>query len=148
MTPKPVSGEAAPNSVTGHQTTCGRHNHYPRRHFAGVTMPPVSRKEEPVLTLANAAVVLDHEPVAPPSLSYTRTMHHSSLIEPGNLWRPTPNEHPHVVRSIDHFGGQLTIVDEDRNIFHYPSDGIIPTAVTDPGPGAATAPVVAPPTAT
>jgi len=86
------------------------------------------------LTLANAAVVLNHEPVAPPSLGYTKTMHHSSLIEPGDLWRPTPNEHPHVVRSIDHFGGQLTIVDEDRNIFHYPSDGIIPTAVADPGP--------------
>jgi hypothetical protein len=87
-----------------------------------------------VLTLANAAVVLNHEPVAPPSLGYTRTMHHSSLIEPGDLWRPTPDEHPHIVRSIDHFGGQLTIVDEDGNIFHYPSDGVIPTAVADPGP--------------
>lgn len=87
-----------------------------------------------MLTLANAAVVLNHEPVPAPSLGYTRTMHHSSLIEPGDLWRPSPDEHPHVVRSIDHFGGQLTIVDEDRNIFHYPSDGIIPTAVADPGP--------------
>jgi hypothetical protein len=87
-----------------------------------------------LLTLANAAVVLNHVPVAPSSLGYTRTMHHSSLIEPGDLWRPTPDEHPHVVRSIDHFGGQLTIVDEDLNIFHYPSDGIIPTAVADPGP--------------
>ena len=87
-----------------------------------------------MLTLTNAAVVLNHEPVASSSMSYTRTMHHSSLIEPGNLWRPTPNEHPHVVLSIDHFGGQLTIVDDDRNIFRYPSDGIIPTAVADPGP--------------
>jgi hypothetical protein len=100
---------------------------------SGVRAPP--RKEHhSVLTLANAAVVLNHEPVAPPSLGYTRTMHHSSLIDPGDLWRPTPNEHPHVVRSIDHFGGQLTIVDEDGSIFHYPSDGIIPTAVADPGP--------------
>jgi hypothetical protein len=87
-----------------------------------------------VLTLANAAVVLNHEPVPAPSMGYTRTMHHSSLIEPGDLWRPNPDEHLHVVRSIDHFGGQLTIVDEDGNVFHYPSDGIIPTAVADPGP--------------
>ena len=87
-----------------------------------------------MLTLANAAVVLDHEPVAPPSLGYTRTMHHSSLIEPGDLWRPAPDEHPHLVRSIDHFEGRLTIIDQDGNTFHYPSDGIIPTAVADPGP--------------
>jgi hypothetical protein len=87
-----------------------------------------------VLSLANAAVVLNHEPVAPSSHGYTRTMHHSSLIEPGDLWRPTPDEHPHVVRTIDHFEGRLTITDVDGNTFHYPSDGIIPTAVADPGP--------------
>ena len=87
-----------------------------------------------MLTLINAAMALNHEPVSPPSLGYTRTMHHSSLIEPGNLWRPTPDGQPHVVRSIDHFQGRLTITDEDLNTFHYPSDGIIPTAVADPGP--------------
>ena len=59
-----------------------------------------------VLTLDNAAEVLDHEPVMPPSLGYTRTMHHSSLLEPGDLWRPTAHEHPHVVRSVDHDEGR------------------------------------------
>jgi hypothetical protein len=91
-------------------------------------------KEVPVLTLANAAMVLDHEPVVPPSLGYTRTMHHSSLLERGDLWRPNPNEHPHVVGSIDTFEGRLTITDQDGNIFHYPQEGIIPTAVADPVP--------------
>jgi hypothetical protein len=86
------------------------------------------------MTLANAATVINHEPVAPPSLGYTRTMHHSSLIEPGDLWRPNPGEHPHVVRSIDHYDGRLTISDVDGQVFHYPSDGLIPTAVADPGP--------------
>jgi hypothetical protein len=87
-----------------------------------------------VLTLANATVVLDHQPVSPPSLGYTRTMHHSSLIELGDLWRPNLNGHPHVVRSIGHYQGRLTITNEDRLSFHYPTDGLIPTSVTDPGP--------------
>jgi hypothetical protein len=85
-----------------------------------------------VLTLANAAVVLDHEPVQPPSLGYTRTMHHSSLLAPGDLWRPNPDDHPHIVKSIDHDQGRLTITDQDDNIFHYPSDGLIATAIADP----------------
>jgi hypothetical protein len=90
-----------------------------------------------VLSLANAAVVLNHEPVAPPSLGYTRTMHHSSLVEPGDLWRPAPDEHPHVVRSIDRFEGRLTITDQDGQTFHYPSEGLLPTAVADTGPARA-----------
>ena len=85
-----------------------------------------------MLTLANAALVVHHEPVAPPSLGYTLTMHHSSLIDPGDLWRPNPDEHPHVVRSIDRFEGRLTITDQDGHSFHYPSDGLVPTAVADP----------------
>ncbi len=87
-----------------------------------------------MLTLANAAVVLNHEPVAPSSVGYTRTMHHSTLIEPGDLWRPSPDEHPQVVRSIDHFEGRLTITDEDGQTYHYPSDGLLPTAVADTAP--------------
>ena len=87
-----------------------------------------------VLTLANAAMVLEYEPVAPPSLGYTRTMHHSSLLEPGDLWRPNPDEHPHVVGSVDTYEGRLTIIDQDGQSFHYPRAGIIPTAVADPGP--------------
>lgn len=87
-----------------------------------------------MLTLANAAVVLNREPVAPPSLGYTRTMHHSSLVEPGDLWRPAPDEHPHVVRSIDRFEGRLTISDQDGQTFHYPSEGLLPTAVADTRP--------------
>lgn len=85
-----------------------------------------------MLTVANASVVLDHVPVAPPSLGYTRTMHHSSLISPGDLWRPNPNEHPHIVKSIDHFQGRLTMTDQDDQLFHYPRDGLIATAVADP----------------
>ena len=87
-----------------------------------------------MLTLANAAVVMNHEPVAPPSIGYTLTMHHSSLLEPGDLWRPVPHEHPHVVGTIDHFEGRLTITDRDGQAFHYPRDGLLPTAVADPGP--------------
>lgn len=92
-------------------------------------------KGTPVLTLANAAVVLNHEPVAPFSVGYTRTMHHSTLVEPGDLWRPSPDEHPHVVRSVDHFEGRLTITDEDgQTTYHYPSDGLLATAVPDSVP--------------
>jgi hypothetical protein len=98
-------------------------------------MPPVQRPEgAPVLTLANAAVELHHEPATPPSLGYSHTMHHSSLIETGDLWRPTAHEYPHVVRSIDHFRDRLTITDEDGQTFHYPSEGLIATAVADAGP--------------
>lgn len=88
----------------------------------------------PVLTLANAAVILNREPVAAFSVGYTRTMHHSTLIEPGDLWRPSPDEHPHVVGSIDHFDGRLTITDQDGQTYHYPSDGLLPTAVPDSAP--------------
>ena len=84
-----------------------------------------------MLTLANAAVVLEHQPVAPPSLGYTRTMHHSSLLRPGDLWRPNPDEPPHIVNSMDHYDGRLTLTDQDGNIYHYPSDGLIATAVAD-----------------
>jgi hypothetical protein len=87
-----------------------------------------------VLTLANAAMVLDHEPLTPPSLGYTRTMHHSSLLEPGDLWRPNPDEHPHVIGSVDTYEGRLTIIDEEGQSFHYPRMGNIPTAVPDLGP--------------
>jgi hypothetical protein len=91
------------------------------------------RKDTTVLTLANAAMVLDHEPITPPSLGYTRTMHHSSLLEPGDLWRPNPGEHPHVVGSVDTYEGRLTIIDLEGQSFHYPGPGIIPTAVADLG---------------
>jgi hypothetical protein len=87
-----------------------------------------------VLTLANAAVVLNREPVTPLSLGYTRTMHHSSLIQPGDLWRPAPHEHPHVVHSIDHSECRLTITDVEGQTFRYPTDGLMPTAVVDSGP--------------
>jgi hypothetical protein len=87
-----------------------------------------------VLTLANATVVLDHQPVSPPSLGYTRTMHHSSLIEPGDLWRPNPNGSPSRRQIHRSLPGRLTITNEDRLSFHYPTDGLIPTSVTDPGP--------------
>ncbi len=120
-----------PDERPTHRGTADRTNAFSRDRRG---QPRRSRKELLVLTLANAAVVLHHEPVAPPSLGYTRTMHHSLLIDPGDLWRPNPDEHPRTVRSIDRFEGRLTITDENGHVFHYPSDGLLPTAVADPGP--------------
>jgi hypothetical protein len=107
----------------------------PGQRRAGPQLQPADAlRSATALTLANAAVVLNHEPVVAPSLGYTRTMHHSSLLEPGDLWRPNPDEHPHVVGTIDRFGGRLTLIDQDGQAFHYPRDGLIPTAVADHGP--------------
>ena len=83
------------------------------------------------LTVANAAVVLDHREVAPPARGYTRTRHHAGYLMPGDLWRPVPGGRPHTVTDVDRHDGQVTLTDQYGTAYRYPADGLIPTAVPD-----------------
>ena len=84
-----------------------------------------------MLTLANAAVVL-RAPAGRAALPRIHAHHAPQLAHPSRRSvAPNPDEPPHIVKSIDHYNGRLTLTDQDGNIYHYPSDGLIATAVAD-----------------
>jgi hypothetical protein len=83
------------------------------------------------LTLANAAAVLEHR-AGSTALSYTETLHHVGHLGPGDLWRPTAHEPPHVVTSVRGRGATVTVTDQLGHTYRYPADAMVPTAVRDP----------------
>ena len=84
------------------------------------------------LTVANAAVVLDHREVGPPARGYTRTCHHAGYLMPGDLWRSGPGGQPHTVTGVVHHNGHVTLTDQYGTAYRYPAADLITSAVPDP----------------
>ena len=70
------------------------------------------------LTLRNATAIIDHHPTGRPATQrYTRTWHHASQLNPGDLWRPDPDQPPHTVTEVHRtrvWNGpdQITLIDQ------------------------------------
>lgn len=83
------------------------------------------------LTLANAAVVLDHVNSVRPARSYTRTLHHAGHLSPGDLWRALDGEYPRTAIHVRRHHDVITLTDQYGDTFAYPTGAAIPTAVPD-----------------
>jgi hypothetical protein len=90
------------------------------------------------LTLHNATAIIDHHHTGRPATQrYTRTWHHASQLNPGDLWRPDPDQAPHTVTEVHRtrvWNGpdQITLVDQYAHPYSYRSNEPVPTAIPDP----------------
>ena len=83
------------------------------------------------LTLANAVTVLDHLSPGPPARGYTRTLHPSGLVSPGDLWRPVDGEKPRTAVLVRRHRDRITVTDQYGATFSYASGEVIATVVPD-----------------
>jgi hypothetical protein len=83
------------------------------------------------LTLANAALVLDHVNSVRPARSFTRTLHHPGHLSPGDLWRALDDEYPRTAILVRRHLDVVTLTDQYGDTFAYPMATAIPTAVPD-----------------
>ena len=83
------------------------------------------------LTLANAAVVLDHVNSVRPARSFTRTLHHAGHLSPGDLWRALDGEYPRTAILVRRHHDVITLTDQYGDTFAYPAAAAVPTAVPD-----------------